>query len=222
MATTKPSFASLSSLAAAALMLLAAGASAQGLYRSVGADGRVTYSDRAPAEANGKFAVERRSATPAAASSVELPYVMREVGGRYPVTLYAAPDCTPCATARALLAARGIPFSEKTVSSNEDITALKALSGDASLPFATVGSQPLHGFSEQEWQRLLDAAGYPKTSQLPANWRAAAATPLVQIMQAQPSAATAQRAEAAAPVRPSSTASRSNAAGNSNPAGIRF
>ena len=222
MVMTKLSFASVSSLAAAALVLLAASASAQSLYRSVGADGRITYSDRAPVEANGKAAVERRSAAPAAASAAELPYLLREVGGRYPVTLYAAPDCTPCATARALLAARGIPFNEKTVSSNEDVTALKALSGDASLPFATVGSQPLRGFSEQEWQRLLDAAGYPKTSQLPANWRAAAATPLVQTTQAQPSVATAQRADAVAPVRPANTANRSNGSGTSNPAGIRF
>ena len=39
------------------------------------------------------------------------------------------------------------------------------------LPFLTIGGQQLKGFSEVEWSQFLDAAGYPKTSQLPASYR---------------------------------------------------
>ena len=206
---------------AAALLLLAGAASAQGLYRSVGPDGRITYSDRAPATPAAKSTVERRLEPSSSIPSATLPYDLREVTSRYPVTLYTAPDCAPCASGRVLLSTRGIPFIERTVSSNDDITALKALSGDGSLPFVTVGSQQLRGFSEQEWQRNLDAAGYPKTSQLPANWRTAAATPLAPRAQA--------AAPAAAPVAPEANANGNRASSdsarsgnNNNPAGIRF
>ena len=128
--------------AAATLSLLSSPASAQALYRSIGQDGRITFSDRAPVAATGKASVERRleaSSVPAAT----LPYELREVASRYPVTLYTAADCAPCASARALLAGRGVPFTERTVTGTEDIAALKALSGDGSLPFAMLGSQQL-------------------------------------------------------------------------------
>ena len=204
-----------------ALLLLAGAVSAQSLYRSVGPDGRVTYSDRAPTVTAGKANVERRLESSSSLPSATLPYDLREVVSRYPVTLYTAADCGPCASARALLNNRGVPFAERTIASNEDIAALNALSGNGSLPFATLGSQQLRGFSEQEWQRFLDAAGYPKTAQLPANWRAAVATPL------------APRAQAAAPPAPAAARedagigrAGADAAGprgsNSNPAGIRF
>lgn len=209
--------------AVATLSLLSSPASAQALYRSVGPDGRITFSDRAPVAATGKASVERRleaSSVPAAT----LPYELREVASRYPVTLYAAADCAPCASARALLAGRGVPFTERTVTGNEDIAALKALSGDGSLPFAMLGSQQLRGFSEQEWQRNLDAAGYPKTSLLPANWTAAVATPLaprVQAVQVAPEASATSRTNATQSRAAAGDGSgRSNNAGN--PAGIRF
>ncbi len=89
----------------------------------------------------------------------------------FPVTLYTAAHCAPCASARNLLVSRGIPFTERTVGSNEDIEALKRLSGNTSLPFGSIGNQQLQGFSDSEWTQYLNAAGYPHavavTAQLP-------------------------------------------------------
>jgi hypothetical protein len=48
---------------------------------------------------------------------------------------------------------------------------LQRLSGDTSVPFATIGSQQLKGFSDVEWTQFLNAAGYPQTSVLPASYR---------------------------------------------------
>ena len=159
-------------------LLLAAAASAQ-VYRHVGPDGRVTYSDRAPAAAQATTS-ERRGATPPAPApaSDALPYALRQTVQRFPVTLYGGVDCAPCQSGRQLLTARGVPFIEKTVSSAADIDALKALSGDASLPLLTVGAQQLKGYSDAEWAQTLDAAGYPKASQLPRSYVRPAATPL--------------------------------------------
>src|SRR5690606_2941537 len=123
----------------------------------------------------------------------------------------------------ALLTQRGIPFAERTVSSNDDIDALKRLSGEASLPLATIGAQQLKGFSDTEWTRYLDAAGYPKQSQLPPGYRRPAPAPMVAVV---PKAAPAEPAAApgsgeaggnapSAPARPGGPAP-------SKPAGIVF
>jgi glutaredoxin len=210
-------------LLASLLMTLAcASAQAQGVYRIVGPDGKVTFSDRPPADASS--AQPARSATDAAgAANGELPYALRQVASRFPVTLYTGNDCTPCTSARNLLTSRGIPFTERTVSSNEDIAALQRLSGASSLPFGTIGGQQISGFAESEWVQYLDAAGYPKQSQLPRNYRQPAPTPLVAVKEAEPvAAAPAASAAAAAPQRPRPPAPASDGRSPSNPAGIQF
>lgn len=189
---------------------------AQAVYRIVGADGRVTFSDKPPVNAEqGKVAATGLGAA-AAASAAALPFELRQVVTRYPVTLYSAPDCSPCASARSLLSGRGIPFSERSVTSAEDVAALQRLSGENSLPFLTVGEQRIRGFSDAEWTQYLDAAGYPRTSMLPASYRQAAASPLVSVQKPAPVAKNEERQEprvdAATPASPRTA----------NPAGIQF
>jgi glutaredoxin len=189
-------------------------ANAQQIYRIVGADGRVTFSDKAPVES------AKATAAPVVPlgsrpQTANLPFELREPASRYPVTLYTAPNCGPCGTGRALLSSRGIPFSEKTVSTNEDIEALKRL-GATSVPFLTIGGQQIKGFAEVEWVQFLDAAGYPKTSQLPAGYSQPPATPLVATQQPQ--------APERAPAAPATARAAAPAAAPAadNPAGIRF
>jgi len=211
-------------LLASLLMTLAcASANAQGVYRIVGPDGKVTFSDRPPADANAQTA---RTATQAPqTANGELPYELRQVANRFPVTLYTGNDCVPCNAARNLLTSRGVPFTERTVTSNEDIAALQRLSGAASLPFGTIGGQQLAGFSQSEWAQYLDAAGYPKQSQLPKNYRQPAPAPLVAVKAAEPAAAasaSAPSAAAAAPAQARPPAPATDGPSPSNPAGIRF
>jgi glutaredoxin len=190
-------------------------ANAQQIFRIVGPDGRITFSDKAPPEGNARVAAA--VAAPGAANgNSALPFELRQAASRYPVTLYTGPGCAPCVTGKTLLTGRGIPFTEKTVTSNEDIEALKRLAGAPSLPFLTIGGQQLRGFSEIEWVRFLDAAGYPKTSQLPASYTLPPATALVTVQEPQP----APRA-APAPVRAAAPAPAPLPAAD-NPAGIRF
>lgn len=202
-----------SAIAGLALLLVAASSFAQAVYRQVDRDGRVTFSDQAPTASS-------QSATPRAgntvSSTVGLPYELRQVTQRYPVTLYTSDDCGPCGAARSLLITRGVPFSERTVKSNEDIAALQRLSGQNGLPLVTIGTQQLKGFSDSEWSQYLDAAGYPKSSQLPASYQNPPAQPLVALAPAAQPAAAPAPAAIPAPVAPS------NAPSPSNPAGIKF
>ena len=204
------------------LTLACAGVQAQGVYRIVGPDGKVTFSDRPPADANAQPA-RIASEAPSAANGA-LPYELRQIANRFPVTLYTGNDCSPCTSARNLLTSRGVPFTERTVSSNEDIAALQRLSGGTGLPFGTIGGQQLAGFSEGEWTQYLDAAGYPKQSALPRNYRQPAPTPLVAVKAVEPAAAPAASAPAVAPApsRARPPAPVNDGPSPSNPAGIRF
>ncbi len=209
------------------LMLLLSGVGsavqAQQVYRSVGPDGRVTFSDRPPVEAKSQATAETTGTQAASSANDNLPYALRQVASRFPVTLYTGADCAPCASARSLLTGRGVPFSERTVTSNDDIDALKRLSGATSLPFGTIGAQQLSGFAESEWTQYLDAAGYPKQSQLPANYRRPPAQPLVPAAAKSAAPAEAASRDRSAAPRPRNEAPRPAPAANpSNPAGISF
>ena len=170
---------SLRAIVAAAALLLAS-APSQAQYKIIGGDGKVTYSDRMPSSAEGR--VSALGARPgAAAPAVELPFELRKVAGRYPVTLYVSTGaCEPCDAGRSLLRQRGVPYAEKQVQSAEDSEALEKLSGGRDAPTLTIGTQVVRGVSADLWNSYLDAAGYPRASQLPANYRPPAPTPIVE------------------------------------------
>ena len=180
------------------IALLACATLAQAeLYKSVGPDGRVTYSDTPTAKAQ---PVDTRKAPAASVSGTALPYELALVARAHPVTLYTSDKCPPCFSARNLLARRGVPYVEKTVSSNEDIAALAAVAGEARLPLLTIGAAKEQGFEEGIWNRALSAAGYPQNSQLPAGWRnppPQAAAPAQAEPAPAPAAPVAQRREPA-------------------------
>ena len=201
-------------LIASAALLAACAAQAQ-VYRNVGPDGRVTYSDKPPTASVRDNPGSASTNTPGAA----LPYQLNQTVQRFPVTLYTGNNCAGCNSGRNLLLGRGIPFTEKTIESNEDIAALQRISGGNDLPVITIGGQRLSGYSDTEWVQYLDAAGYPKSSQLPANYQRPAPTPLTTAKAAAP-ASRADNASAApsAPQGPSIAPPRTV----ENPTGIRF
>lgn len=168
------------SVALVTLLLAAVGVQAQGIYRIVGPDGRVTFSDKppVPGEKATALSADGRGGSDSASGNT-LPFELRQLASRYPVTLYSGANCAPCDSGRQLLVARGIPFSERTISTSQDIEALQKVSTEAALPVLTIGGQRLLGFVDADWNQYLDAAGYPKTSQLPPGYRRPTATPLV-------------------------------------------
>jgi len=190
----------------AAALAASASAPAWAIYKIVAPDGSVTFSDVPPSSTQGKK-VETLNAHGAAQAAeandlAALPTALRQAVRKYPVTLYTTPQCDACDAARDFLQQRGVPFSEKTVTTNADIQAYKAQSGGSDrLPLLTIGSTRLPpGFSSSNWATALDAAGYPKSSELPRGYVRPAPTPL-----APPSAPRHDTAHnpASAPAQPS-------------------
>jgi glutaredoxin len=197
-------------------LVLAAALPALAQYKVVGPDGKITYTDRPVAPPTGGQVQTMRAATAAAAAArAPLPLELRAVAERFPVTLFTSSDCTPCDSGRQLLQARGIPFAEKTVASDEDIAALQRLSGGRTVPALTVGAQALRGFLDADWQSTLDLAGYPKESKLPRGWSAGPAVPLVARAPAPP-------ADAPPPPVPLRPAPAPETAAPTPAGGIRF
>lgn len=193
-------------------------APAQQIYRIVGPDGKLTFSDKPPLEPSAKATAATPSPAAGGSGDSALPFELRQVASRYPVTLYSGPACGPCVAGRSLLAVRGVPFTEKTVTTNEDIDALGRLTGVPTLPVLTIGQQQLKGFSEVEWVKFLDAAGYPTYSQLPPGYAGPPATPLVVAQQPAPTRAK----PAPEPPQPGTALPESREAPADNPTGIRF
>ncbi len=156
------------------LTLLSAGP-AWALYKVVGPDGRVTYTDRPPADRPAATIKSNGNVVPTSG----LPFELQRVASQYPVTLYSSSKCAPCDGARQMLQGRGIPYTEKTVETSEDILTLQKREGVQQLPVLKVGSKQLVGFAQADWAGYLDAAGYPAKSALPSSYKQPAATPLV-------------------------------------------
>jgi len=158
-------------------LLLSATAHAQ-LYKSVGPDGKITYSDAPPAKP-GKVTEKNAAAT--AAPSTQFPYELADAARKHPVTLYTASNCAACDNGRKALNARGVPFTEKTVQTEEDVARLKQAGGDQELPLLTVGSKKQIGYEADAWTQLLSSAGYPANSQLPRTYRNPAPQPAAKV-----------------------------------------
>jgi hypothetical protein len=162
----------------AALAMLLAAAPSHALYKVIGPDGRVTYTDRPPNASEGK-ATPMGSRDAPVSNDIALPLDLRQAVTRFPVTLYVAfGACDLCDTGRQFLRQRGIPFNERQAQSADDADALERLTGGRDLPTLTIGSQVLRGLSAEVWGSYLDSAGYPRQSRLPANYVYPAVAPI--------------------------------------------
>ncbi|MEB0138149.1 MULTISPECIES: glutaredoxin family protein [unclassified Undibacterium] len=148
-------------------LLLSAATQAE-VYKSVGPDGSVTYSDTPPPP--GRVLLEKKS-LPNAEANPGFSYELALAASTQPVILYSMANCPPCVDGAKLLKAAGIPFLEQTISTPPEQERLKQLGGDSQLPFLTIGSKKLHAFNPDEWKAALKLAGYPAANRLPADYR---------------------------------------------------
>ena len=65
-----------------------------------------------------------------------------------PITLYTAPDCGPCDSARDWLRQRSAPYQEIVVDTEVDAEEFKRRVGTTSVPVMTLGRTPHLGFKE--------------------------------------------------------------------------
>lgn len=130
---------------------------AQQLYKWVDDKGKISYHDRPPPQDSG-YTVEVKSlgSTRAPTSTAAV-----EAAKNFPVTLYVAPKCGSCDTARAYLQKRGVPFSEKNVEGDRKLQdELIKMAGGLSVPTILIGSKVMRGYLESLLEDELKSAGY--------------------------------------------------------------
>jgi glutaredoxin len=178
-------------------------------YKYIGPDGRVVYSDQPPTSAKGVQKPTAAGVAPAGSNSGGLPFGLQQAVKTFPVTLYTTADCDACTQGRNLLNKRGIPFSEKTVRTQDDVKTFKAATKAEQVPVMMVGGTRQVGFEEAAWNSALSVAGYPPNNLLPPGFKNSPAT------SAAPPAPEAKSANTpAAPVAPGQTDSASPTGAN--------
>jgi len=173
--------------AALGLCLLAfAGLASARVYKWKDAQGTVHYSDTPPPRGQAQLLKTDAQASPASGPAA-LPYELARAVQAAPVVLYTTARCDGCDQGRALLRARGIPFSERTVDSGEDQQQLERASGGKSeLPLLLVGSRKIAGFQAAAWQEALSSAAYPTRKMLPPAYQFAPPAPAAGSQPASP------------------------------------
>ena len=146
------------------LVLLSPAAQAADLFKWPDQSGRTHYSDRPPpADARD---IERKKPGGAFAQSENVSFAARTASQKHPVSLFVFEGCgDPCSKGQGLLDQRSIPYTLRNT--EQDKSALKQLTGASKVPVLVVGNQPpLTGWQENDWNTLLDAAGYPRSDPL--------------------------------------------------------
>jgi glutaredoxin len=161
---------------AAAALAAAAAASGQVLYKSIGPDGKVSYTDRPPAQGSvektlkiddlpntalptktlaeleqlrQKAAKGAAQASTTAAGKGDSPPV---VSG---VTLFAASWCGYCRKARAYLAQKQVAYQEVDIDTPDGKMAFVQAGGQGGIPLLLARGRKLRGFSEPAYDDLF-------------------------------------------------------------------
>jgi glutaredoxin len=137
---------------------------AGGLYKWTDpVSGAAVYSnDPPPASVK---SVEQKRIAPSTIETSSLPYGVQQATKRSPIILYAT-DCGEfCNAARAYLAKRGLPYTERNPQQSTEAEQLrKASNGVLEVPYLLVGTRSVRGFDEARYASALDFAGYPRSS----------------------------------------------------------
>ena len=145
----------------AAVVAMGAAAQNQQVYRYVDKEGRVVYSDRGPpADARD---VQSKRLRGNVIENNEMPLAAQQAQERFPVTLYSFGCGEVCTAAEALLNRRGVPYSAVNVETPEGAEQLSKMTGELKAPVLQVGDRTfVKGYSDTQWNKALDEAGYPK------------------------------------------------------------
>lgn len=149
---------------AAALISFAAHCGAQVLYKSIGPDGRVTYTDRPPAE--GTIAKTMRvEDLPNTALPTKTLAELEQLRKSAPkvtvmptgVVLFSASWCGYCRLARGYLAQKGIEYQEVDVDTPAGKLAFVQAGGRGGVPLLIANGHKLRGFTVQAYDTLFAA-----------------------------------------------------------------
>jgi glutaredoxin len=148
-------------------------------YKWIDPRGQVNYGDSPPRDARNVERVNAPGVDPADPQS-GLPFEVRRAAQNFPVTLYTTDACSACQQARDMLRSRGVPFSERTISSADEAEEARKMGVGTTVPVLAVGRQMIREPDFSQWNRMLDDAGYPRNANLPRNFQNPPPRPLIE------------------------------------------
>ena len=123
------------------------------IYKVTGADGKVSYTDKAPQSATAKaekLKIQVYSGTPSVSSYN---------GSVKKVTMLSAQWCGVCKRAKAYMNSHKIAFEEWDIDQSEYARAKMNELGAKGVPVILVGKQKMVGFSAEELESMIKNAG---------------------------------------------------------------
>ena len=134
-------------------------AQAERVFKTVDEQGNVTYQSRPSYDGE---TMEERDISGGYDPSEEAIALDRAIQFS-PVTVYAIKKCQPCDQAKAQLAKRKIPFTEKDPTSDNALyKEFQELGGANVVPVIKVGDTVVSEYTAKALDEALDGAGYPK------------------------------------------------------------
>jgi len=139
--------------------LIAAPPAVADVYKWTDAQGRVYYSDSAPPDTKAQQIRLK-------INSIQGPAVVSTLGSgniakaKDKVRIYTAVWCGYCKKAKAHLAAKRVPYDEVDVEGSDGARREFARLGGHGVPVILVGNQRMDGFSADELDAMLAAAGW--------------------------------------------------------------
>lgn len=129
-------------------------------YKWVDAQGRTHYGDRPPAEAKARpvtAAINTYAGTPVLNASGK---PAASAAQREALVIYTTPTCGYCTAAKAHMGRRGIPYTERDVTTSESYEREFRQKGGRGVPLIVAGNRTLNGYSAESLEALLKASGY--------------------------------------------------------------
>ncbi|HZV62879.1 MAG TPA: glutaredoxin family protein [Methylophilaceae bacterium] len=134
------------------------------LYKVVGPDGKITYSDKRPIRGNVEkkltFKNLPRTQLPASASSqsatggtTKVTNNAKTISGQ--VTLFTASWCGYCKQAKAYLASQSINYWEVDIETQDGMAEFSQAGDSGAVPLLMAGKESLQGFSPEAYDDLL-------------------------------------------------------------------
>jgi glutaredoxin len=147
-----------------ALLLAHPSHAQQQMYKSVGPDGRIIYSDRPPAEGKLEKTITYYDQPSSGLSPQVLAYLdqlkQRGAASKAPSTgdgtvLYMAKWCGYCRQAKAFLASKNIPYREFDIDTQEGLAAFASAGGGKGVPLLIHGGTRVRGFSAATYETVF-------------------------------------------------------------------